>query len=57
MLDMILTDQGTDFLAEETRNYQCKKSIATSKTSTYHWESNGQVEKLNGMLWKAIQVT
>ena len=33
------------------------KNIATSNPSRYNPKCNGQVEKLNGTLWKAIQVT
>ena len=33
------------------------KNIATSKTSRYNPKGNGQVERLNGTLWKTIQVT
>ena len=57
MPDMIHSDRATDFLSEELRKYLREKGIATSKTSRYHPEGNGQVEKLNGTLWKAIQVT
>jgi hypothetical protein len=54
---MVHTDRATDFLSEETQNFLFNKSIATSKTSRYNPRCNGQVEKLNGTLWKAIQVT
>ena len=57
MPDMAHNDRGTDFLSEETRNFLFSKGIATSKTSRYNPQCNGQVEKLNGTLWKAIQVT
>ena len=57
MPDMIHSDRATDFLSEELRKYLREKGIATSKTSRYHPQGNGQVEKLNGTLWKAIQVT
>ena len=57
MPDMIHNDRATDFLSEETQNYLLSKSIAASKTSRYNPKCNGQVEKLNGTLWKAIQVT
>ena len=57
MPDMIHNDRGTDFLSEETQNFLLNKNIATSKTSRYNPKCNGQVEKLNGTLWKAIQVT
>ena len=57
MPDRVHNDRGTDFLSGETQNYLLSKSIATSKTSRYNPQGNGQVEKLNGTLWKAIQVS
>lgn len=57
MPEMVHNDRGTDFLSEETQSYLLSKSIATSKTSRYNPKCNGQVERLNGTLWKAIQVT
>ena len=57
MPDMVHNDRGTDFLSGETQEYLLSKSISTSKTSRYNPKCNGQVEKLNGTLWKAIQVT
>lgn len=57
MPDMIHTDRAADFLAGEIKDYLRGKGIATSKTSRYHPEGNGQVEKLNGTVWKAIQTT
>ena len=57
MPDMIHTDRAADFLAEETKRFLLEKGIATSKTSRYHPEENGQVEKLNGTLWKVIQIS
>ena len=57
MPDMIHTDRATDFLSEETTNYLHNKGIATSRTSRYNPRCNGQVEKRNGTIWKAIQVT
>ena len=57
MPDMVHNDRGTDFLSNETQNYLLSKNIATSNTSRYNPQGNGQVEKLNGTLWKAVQVT
>ena len=57
MSDMVHNDRGTDFLSEETKDFLLSKGVATSKTSRYNPQGNGQVEKLNGTLWKAIQVT
>ena len=55
--DMVHNDRATDFLSDETRKFLLNKGVATSKTSRYNPQCNGQVEKLNGTLWKAIQVT
>ena len=57
MPDMVHNDRATDFLSDETQNYLLGRSISTSKTSRYNPQGNGQVEKLNGTLWKAVQVT
>ena len=57
MPDMVHNDRGTDFISEETQKYLLSKSIATSRTSRYNPRGNGQVERLNGTLWKAVQVT
>ena len=55
--NMVHNDRAPDFLSDETVNYLHSKGVATSKTSRYNPQGNGQVEKLNGTLWKAIQVT
>ena len=57
MPDYIHNDRATDFLSDETYNYLHSKGIATSRTSRYNPRGNGQVEKLNGTLWKGVQVT
>ena len=57
MSDMMHNDRAPDFLSEEVKQFLTKKGVATSKTSRYNPKCNGQVEKLNGTLWKAIQVT
>lgn len=54
---MVHNDRASDFLSEETLQYLNNKGISTSKTSRYNPKCNGQVEKLNGTLWKAIQVS
>ena len=57
MPDMIHNDRATDFLSDETKQFLTSKGVATSKTSRYNPRGNGQVERLNGTLWKAIQVS
>ena len=57
MPQYIHSDRGTAFLSEELRHYLHEKSIATSYTSGYNPQSNGQVERLNGTLWRAISLS
>ena len=57
MPDMVHSNRATDFLSEEATQYLRRKDIASSKTSHYNPKCNGQVEKLNGTVWKAVQVT
>ena len=57
MPDYIHNDRALDFLSKETTDYLHGLGIATSKTSRYNPRGNGQVERLNGSLWKAIHCT
>ena len=59
MPDMVHTDRANDFMSAEMKQYLQSKGVATSNTSLfrYNLKGNGQVEKLNGTLWKAIKVT
>ena len=54
MPDMIHTNRAAYFLAEEIKRFLFEKGIATSKTSRYHLEGNGQVEKLYGRWFKYL---
>ena len=57
MSDMMHNDRAPDFLSEKVKQFLTKRGVATSKTSRYNPKCNGQAEKLNGTLWKAIEVT
>lgn len=52
----IHSDRGSSFMSEELKNYLHEKGIATSRTTPYNPRGNGQVERLNGTLWKAISL-
>jgi len=53
----IHSDRGKSFLSDEIRTYLHKKGIATSLTSPYNPAGNGQIERYNGILWKAITLS
>ena len=52
----IHSDRGTDFLANDLKNYLNSRSIATSRTSRYNPRGNGQVERYNGIIWRTIML-
>ena len=54
MPSYVHSDRGTSFMSSELRSFLHSKGIATSRTTSYNPEGNGQVERLNGTLWKAI---
>ena len=52
----IKSDRGTSFLSQDIKHYLTQKGIATSKTTPYHPIGNGQCERDNGIIWKAVQL-
>ncbi|XP_055862342.1 uncharacterized protein LOC106074444 [Biomphalaria glabrata] len=48
------TDRGTSFMSAEVQKYLNERGVATSRTTAYNPRGNGQIEKLNSTLWKAI---
>ena len=50
----IHSDRGASFMSEELRQFLLDRGIATSRTTAYNPACNGQVEKYNGTVWKAI---
>lgn len=57
MPNFIHSDQGTSFMSKDLKTYLSQKGIATSRTTPYHPIGNGQVERFNGIIWKAIKLT
>lgn len=54
MPNFIHSDRGSSFMSQELKMYLSQKGVATSRTTPYHPIGNGQVERYNGIIWKAI---
>ena len=54
MPSYIHSDQGSSFMSRELKQYLLSKNVATSRTTSYNPQCNGQVEKLNHTLWRNI---
>ena len=52
----IHSDRGASFMSEELKTFLHQKGVATSRTTPYNPKGNGQVERLNGTLWKTISL-
>lgn len=52
----IHSDRGTSFLSRELTSYLHERGIATSLTTPYNPQGNGQTERYNGIIWKTIQL-
>ncbi|KAA5553970.1 transposase family protein, partial [Pseudomonas aeruginosa] len=54
MPSYVHSDRGTAFLSAEVQEFLHVRGIATSRTTAYNPQGNGQVEKLNSTLWRTI---
>jgi RNase H-like domain found in reverse transcriptase/Integrase core domain/Reverse transcriptase (RNA-dependent DNA polymerase)/Aspartyl protease len=50
----IHSDRGSSFMSKELREFLTSKGIATSRTTSYNPQGNGQAERYNGTIWKAV---
>ena len=50
----IHSDRGAAFMSTELRNFLHQKGIATSRTTPHNPQGNGQSERYNGTVWRAI---
>jgi hypothetical protein len=51
----IITDNGTNFMSKEFRNYCVSMGIKLNFASVAHPKTNGQVEKANGLICNGIK--
>jgi len=52
----IHSDRGTAFMSAELKTFLTSQGVATSRTTSYNPQGNGQVERYNGTIWKTIQM-
>ncbi|XP_059045822.1 uncharacterized protein LOC131841533 [Achroia grisella] len=51
------SDRGTSFVSSELKEFLCSLGVATSYSSPYNPQGNGQTERYNGIIWKTIQLS
>ncbi|KAK3716723.1 hypothetical protein QZH41_000928, partial [Actinostola sp. cb2023] len=51
------SDRGASFMSHELRAFLTEKGVAMSRTTSCNPAGNGQVEKYNGTIWKAITMS
>ena len=50
------SDNAKSFISKELKDFLTKRGVASSKSSPYHPTGNSQVERYNGVVWKAIRL-
>ena len=53
----IHSDRGTSFMSADLKHHLHSKGIATSNTTKYNPAGNGQCERFNGIIWKAVRLS
>ena len=51
------SDRGSSFMSSDLQDFLHSRGVATSRTTAFNPKGNGQVERLNGTLWKSIALT
>ncbi|XP_045104966.1 LOW QUALITY PROTEIN: uncharacterized protein LOC123500328 [Portunus trituberculatus] len=52
----IHSDRGPQFMSKEICNFLMENGIVYTHSSPYHPQGNGQCERENGIIWKAVQL-
>ena len=50
------SDRGQSLISDELKAFLNDRGVATSRTSAYNPQGNGQVERYNGIIWKAVSL-
>ena len=51
----IVTDNGSNFIVDEVKNWCANLGIKLDYASVYHPQTNGQVERANGLIMSGIK--
>ena len=51
------SDRGASFMSRELREFLSLKGVASSWTTGYNPEGDGQAERCNGEIWKAVTMS
>ena len=49
------SDRGSSFMSKKLKDFLLGKGIASSRTTPYHPQGNGQCERYNGIIWRSIK--
>ena len=55
MPNYVHSDRGSGFMSKELNDWLLEKGIAMSHSTPFNPQGNGQVERYNGTIWKAVQ--
>ena len=56
MPSYIHSDRGASFMSSEVRSFLHGREIATSRTTPYNPQGNGQCERYNGIIWRSVNL-
>ena len=56
MLEFTHSDRGSSFMSAESADYFRNRDIASSHSTPYHPTGNSQVERFNGIVWRAVRL-
>ena len=56
MPEFIHSDSGSSFISAELADYFRHRGTASSHSTPYHPTGNSQVERFNGIIWKAVRL-
>ena len=49
------SDQGSSFMSAKVKQFMDDFNITSTRTTPYNPQGNGQCEKFNGTIWKAVK--